>query len=152
MIRLIYSSAVNPTFHQGELQRLLSHYRQRNQQLGICSLLLFMNGDFLQVLEGEEEAVQRIYQLIQQDRHHLQLTLLSRENIDAPAFAGHSLLFIDTEELTRKLGHPVHLSNIAQHGELDRSEAARRFVQEFINGKWHHHLANGTNPQVVRRH
>jgi hypothetical protein len=84
-------------------------------------------------------------------QHHLQLTLLSRETVSYPSFPGQPLVFIDTEELARKLGHPVHLSNIAPHGELDHAERAKRFVQEFINGKWHHHLPNGQNPQVVHR-
>ena len=152
MIRLIYSSALNPTYSPQTLRGLLAGFRARNQRMGINSLLLLMNKDFLQMLEGEEEAVDALYNFIQQDKHHLQLTLLSRESVSIPSFPGQPLVFIDTEELARKLGHPVHLSNIAPHGELDHAERAKRFVLEFINGKWHHHLPNGQNPQVVHRH
>lgn len=152
MIRLIYSSALNPAYSLPELHGLLAGYRARNQRMGINSLLLLMNKDFLQLLEGEEAAVDELYEFIQRDPHHLQLTLLSRETVSKPSFANQPLIFVDTEELARKLGHPVRLSNIALHGELDHAERAKRFVHEFINGKWHHHLPNGQNPQVVHRH
>jgi hypothetical protein len=66
MIRLIYSSALNPAYSPGTTG-LLAGYRARNQRLGINSLLLLMNKDFLQMLEGEEAAVDELYDFIQHD-------------------------------------------------------------------------------------
>ena len=60
MIRLIYSSALNPAYSPQTLLGLLAGYRARNERMGINSLLLLMNKDFLQMLEGEEAAVDEL--------------------------------------------------------------------------------------------
>ena len=39
--------------------------------MGITGLLLFIDGGFLQMLEGEERAVRELYTRIAADRRHL---------------------------------------------------------------------------------
>ena len=54
--------------------------RANNARLDISGILLFSDGTFLQVLEGEKDAVQGLYDRIaRDDRHHGTKVLLTRE-------------------------------------------------------------------------
>ena len=77
MYSLVYvSSAVEP-FSQPELVELLEQSHANNEALGITGMLLYKDGNFMQVLEGEEAVVRRLYAAIGRDpRHHGLLTLL----------------------------------------------------------------------------
>lgn len=57
MIQLVYMSAAlwRPT--RSDLVTLLAKARQNNSQLGVTGMLLYHDGSFMQVLEGEEPAV-----------------------------------------------------------------------------------------------
>jgi hypothetical protein len=77
MFFLVYvSSAVRP-FSPSELTDLLAKCHENNAKLGITGMLLYKDGNFMQVLEGEEEAVRTLYAKIGHDpRHRGLLTLL----------------------------------------------------------------------------
>ncbi|WP_051228738.1 BLUF domain-containing protein [Paludibacterium yongneupense] len=149
MIRLIYSSASVEPLTAAKVAALLSDSRRRNQAAGIKGLLVVMNDDFMQVLEGEDAAVDALYARILADTRHSMQTLLSREAITHPAFANWSMAFIDARVLLDNVGlMPVALQNLSRDRETQRT---LRLVREFIDGKWHHHLPSGLLPQVVHR-
>ena len=77
MFYLIYvSSAVRP-FLPSELVDLLSKSHRYNTEAGITGMLLYKDGNFMQVIEGEEQAVLALYAKIQCDiRHRGIITLL----------------------------------------------------------------------------
>ena len=55
MLQMIYTSAATKPISPKELQELLVISRRNNIRDGITGMLLFEDGTFLQVLEGEEE-------------------------------------------------------------------------------------------------
>lgn len=77
MFFLLYvSSAVKP-FSRSDLLTLLEKCRDNNARLGITGMLLYKDGNFMQVLEGEEEPVRKLYDKIAADpRHNGEITLL----------------------------------------------------------------------------
>jgi hypothetical protein len=77
MIFLVYvSSAVKP-FAESELLELLAKSVENNLNLGLTGMLLYKDGNFMQVLEGEEATVRALYTKIRRDpRHRGLLTLL----------------------------------------------------------------------------
>lgn len=77
MFFLIYvSSAVEP-FSSSDLLNLLEKCHKNNAKLEITGMLLYKDGNFMQALEGEEEAVRNLYHKIAGDqRHHGEITLL----------------------------------------------------------------------------
>ena len=149
MIRLIYSSASVEPLTPAMVGALLTRSRERNEAVGISGLLVVMNDDFMQVLEGEDEVVDALFERIRSDQRHCSLTLLSREIISHPAFAGWSKAFIDARAMLDGIGLlPPSLQNLSRERETQRT---LRLVREFIDGKWHHHLPSGLLPQVVHR-
>ena len=55
MICLIYASSATKAMSQDELKALLAKARTNNQRDNITGMLLYNDGNFLQVLEGEAE-------------------------------------------------------------------------------------------------
>jgi hypothetical protein len=94
---LVYvSSAVRP-FSRPDLEDLLATSRKNNAELGITGMLLYKDGNFMQVLEGEEEPVRALYDKIGDDpRHRGEITL--REGFaEGRQFADWSMGFRDLE-------------------------------------------------------
>ena len=81
MRQLLYVSNTESDLALGELDDLLTVSRRNNELMGITGLLLFIDGGFLQILEGEERAVRELYARIAKDPRHRNLRLmLDREN------------------------------------------------------------------------
>lgn len=80
MIAIIYiSSAVRP-FSDDELAACLAQYREKNDRLEITGILLYKDGDFMQLIEGPEEAVRSLAKTIYGDpRHHGIIQLIERK-------------------------------------------------------------------------
>lgn len=95
MFHLIYmSSAVRP-FSVEELDALLAVARRNNTALGLTGMLVYKDSNFLQVLEGEQAAVEELYGKITKDPRHTGCTIFIQEPIVAREFADWSMGFRD---------------------------------------------------------
>ena len=64
-------------FRSGTASILLEHARRNNEKAGVTGMLLYKDGNFMQVLEGEERVVQALSAKIGRDpRHEKMVTLL----------------------------------------------------------------------------
>lgn len=92
MRQLLYASNTQRYADQAFLEDILSVSRRNNVRSGITGMLLYLEGGFMQVLEGEDAAVTQTYTRICRDKRHWNTTvLLDRE---APrAFAEWSMGF-----------------------------------------------------------
>jgi hypothetical protein len=86
---LVYESKVTTLFTDPELAGLLVKARQRNEALGLTGLLLYtQDGRFVQVLEGEAEAIHTLYhEQIAHDTRHQYLQVLADGPLDYRRFA-----------------------------------------------------------------
>jgi hypothetical protein len=93
MITITYSSHATDQLAvaQRGIEHLLEVSRARNLQRGITGLLLFRDGIFIQVLEGETADVQFIYRLICQDPRHRSIVKLLEERISSRRFPSWSM-------------------------------------------------------------
>ena len=60
MHQVIYVSAATQLFSKAELLQLLTLVREKNQRLAVTGMLLYKDGDFIQLLEGEESVVKQV--------------------------------------------------------------------------------------------
>ncbi|NCD70801.1 BLUF domain-containing protein [Mucilaginibacter agri] len=78
---LIYmSSAVKP-MSDDQLLDILTVSRERNAVKNITGMLLYGEGAFVQVLEGEADAVEEIYESIKADLRHKRLIEVSKGDL-----------------------------------------------------------------------
>ena len=93
LISLIYSSSATNPFSDDELVSLLNQSREKNTSFGVTGLLLYKDGQFMQVLEGEEPAVKKIYSSIDKDPRHFSVVQLRWEIIRERRFPYWSMGF-----------------------------------------------------------
>jgi hypothetical protein len=86
LCRLIYFSSVSPHLEESGVEDILEESVKRNEQSGITGLLAYDQFNFMQVLEGEEEAVNRLYLDIAADARHYDVRLIQYEQIEKRQF------------------------------------------------------------------
>jgi hypothetical protein len=96
--KLIYASQATRAMRPDELTLLLASARRNNEKLGLTGLLLYCNQSFLQVLEGEAEVIDALYQKIEGDPRHQKLRLLLRAPIDVRKYPAWSMGFDHVDE------------------------------------------------------
>ena len=62
MKRLIYLSSAVRLATRDDLAQILGAARRNNRRDGVTGLLMYHDGTFLQILEGEETAVDRVFE------------------------------------------------------------------------------------------
>ena len=70
MHQIVYVSSETQKFSAAQLVELLELSRQRNHDNGITGVLLYLNGNFIQLLEGEKEAIHSTFVRIEADERH----------------------------------------------------------------------------------
>ena len=88
------SSAVKP-FSQSELLDLLTKSRENNSKLGVTGMLLYKDGNFMQVLEGDEDTVRVLITKIASDPRHRGLIILLQGPLEERQFPDWSMGFRD---------------------------------------------------------
>lgn len=87
MLSLTYVSHAKERFSDKALLALLKTCHTNNQRLGVTGLLLYNNaGTFVQVVEGETDTIERLYQTISADGRHKKVHCLSRRPIEEREF------------------------------------------------------------------
>lgn len=95
MFSLVYVSSAIRLFSQSELVALLAKSQENNAKLGITGLLLYKDGNFMQVLEGEEKALRTLHAKISHDPRHQGLLTLLQGPLAARQFPDWSMGFRD---------------------------------------------------------
>lgn len=80
-IHLAYTSVAAVGFQENELTDILQWSRKYNSNVGITGVLLYVRDSFIQVLEGEKKDVESLFEHIQQDPRHTNVTLLLNRTI-----------------------------------------------------------------------
>lgn len=84
----------------GELQRILLDARAGNERRGITGALVYVDGVFLQILEGEKGKVLELMSAIASDSRHSAVKVFHEAEVDAPAFSCWRMANIEaTQEL-----------------------------------------------------
>ena len=95
MFFMVYvSSAVTPFTHS-ELTDLLEKSRVNNAALDISGMLLYKDGNFMQVLEGDETAVRALYDKVARDPRHRGVLVLLQGTLAERQFPDWSMGFRD---------------------------------------------------------
>ena len=70
MYFLLYSSQAKGHPNTQEFAIILEQCLRNNPAKGITGLLLYHNGSFMQIIEGEKENILALYEVIRQDLRH----------------------------------------------------------------------------------
>ena len=82
-----------------DLAQLLEQCRPRNEQNRMTGMLLYKNGHFMQVLEGEEASVMKVFADIQKDWRHKSVDILRSGYIQHRNFLDWTMGFMNVDDL-----------------------------------------------------
>jgi hypothetical protein len=97
--RLIYVSAASSRFPQAELDQILAVSRSNNSARGLTGMLLFHDGCFFQVLEGDADTIERTFATISRDTRHSGVIILESRAIDERGFPQWSMGYVGAHTL-----------------------------------------------------
>jgi uncharacterized membrane protein (DUF373 family) len=125
MIQITYASTATAPMSTADLRDILAASRRNNAAHGITGMLLFHDGTFLQVLEGEEPEVEALFDHISTDDRHTDVTVLERKTITEREYPDWSMGF---KKLSRE-----DLSNIAALDGFDESKLSAVYLASHNN-------------------
>ena len=97
MKQIVYLSSAAGLLSDDELCEILLESGKRNLAHHITGILLYSDGAFIQVIEGEDENIDFIYPIIEQDDRHTNLIKMVDEPIDENLFETWGMNFIPSD-------------------------------------------------------
>lgn len=120
LCRLVYKSKTSWDILTNEsLKNLATRSAKRNKAADISGLLILSGEAFLQVLEGPEEAINRLYCKIIRDEMHSDITLLSYQQVSSRSFAEWGMRIVDLNDLPMKEREVLRKKYEDQEGYID---------------------------------
>jgi Sensors of blue-light using FAD len=91
--QIVYASSASQAFTKPDLQALLQEIRPKNAELGVTGMLLYKDGNFMQALEGDQEVLTRLVEIIERDSRHSGFLVLLRSTSEERLFPDWSMGF-----------------------------------------------------------
>ena len=131
VISLTYLSYATEPLDRQQLEDLLRVSRDRNAQQDVTGMLLYVDLQFIQTLEGEERAVNATMERIRADPRHHSVDVTLVDEIEGRSFVGWSMGFkiLSGEAVAALPG----FTNYLEH----RSESQREIGSLGRAGKFH---------------
>ena len=104
--QIIYSSESSTPMQLEELEDLLEDARSNNSRKGITGALVYVDGVFLQILEGEMNSVLELMERISNDIRHETVTILKAGEIPFAAFTDWKMAYVSAtpEQVAKWVG------------------------------------------------
>ena len=103
LIQLTYASRVSPLVGPADVKDILRSSQRNNAQVGVTGALCLSNGIFLQYLEGDRAAVNRLYHRILKDPRHSDPAVLDFGEITSRRFVSWTMGLVATTQDNQNL-------------------------------------------------
>ncbi len=86
---------------EAQIENILASARKNNEALNVTGALLYSGGYFCQVLEGEEDTLEELFETIQMDNRHGAVTVLHFNEIESRGFGDWAMALAGVEDKMR---------------------------------------------------
>ena len=131
---LCYVSSCKETLTVKDLEHLFLVNKRNNTEHNVSGILIYNNGNFLQILEGEENMVKSLFKKITRDPRHRNLIPLINNPIDERIFHDYDSGFIHFEDPKRRNELHNYIGWLKE-AEVKNVDKVVRIVENFI-GKY----------------
>lgn len=143
MKRITYTSRLAPPFSEDVLESIGAASARSNRELGVTGVLVYFSGHFFQVIEGDEQAIDTLYDKIRKDRRHRDVLCLKAEHgIAARLFPEWSMNVINLDRNTDALIRPLRIL-------LQTIAEAHTIIERYTQPAVLNILNRGVNPLTV---
>lgn len=136
LVHLIYASSATRQLNNQDLLAILEKSHTNNTRHDITGMLLYRGGNFIQVLEGPEQAVDERFKVILQDPRHHQVTVLLKRPVAKREFEQWEMGFtnIDTIDTSSIPGYSTYLTEPFNSTRFKDASFAYTFLNMFKEG------------------
>ncbi|GHA27282.1 hypothetical protein GCM10007103_05840 [Salinimicrobium marinum] len=93
-----YVSTANPELTKNQIQTTLDYSKNWNNNHVITGILLFSQGNFFQVLEGEENLLKELFERIKADKRHHNIITIFQKEVSEVKFDNYEADFISLDD------------------------------------------------------
>jgi len=131
MFELIYVSTAAKRMTKDNLQSILMESLRHNSDHNITGILLYDQGSFCQVLEGDKKDVLSLFKKIKKDNRHFNVITISEKDIQYREFSAWSMRFINLDFYDREMiqGYQTISGNRMNWTEINASLAKNILMQ-----------------------
>ena len=83
---ICYVSTANNSLESNEVVEILDQTEVRNNQIGIRGFLIYSEGNFIEVIEGEEKMIKELFLTIKDDPRHKNIIIIFEKLCDKELF------------------------------------------------------------------
>lgn len=98
MYQLIYISSATKSLARAEFLELVAQSQSNNDAVGITGILMYKDGNFMQVMEGDQELIAKLYSTIKVDPRHTLVSIIQEGPISLREYPGWSSSYFNSEE------------------------------------------------------
>lgn len=101
VFRLSYVSEASRRLRLADFEQIAAASKRNNTALGLTGMLAQCAGEFLQLIEGDRDLVMRLFETIEADPRHRNITVVATETAAEHAFADWSMgcFLLEPEQL-----------------------------------------------------
>jgi len=122
-----YVSTANRDLNHDEVTELLDLTEIRNNNRGVNGLLIYSEGNFFEVIEGEKNMIMDLFEDIKEDPRHRNIMMVFKKEIDKPLFDDKEANFISENTKHRQMNVENFLYYIK-----DLDESAQKAVKNIL--------------------
>jgi len=132
MFYLIYVSSAIKLMDQDELLLLLKEARENNHKLGVTGMLLYKEGNFMQILEGERHVILELYDMITKDSRHKNVIKIMTGDIKKRNYAEWSMGFFNMDKAGDFPKYNEYIdTNLTLRSFQNDAKHAYKFIMRF---------------------
>ena len=94
LIQSVYTSAAIQPMPKSKLYKILVDSRVSNKLVDVTGLLVYVDGTFLQLLEGEQEIVSNLLDKISKDPRHTDVKVVYKTGVERRTFNDWQMAYV----------------------------------------------------------
>ena len=131
MYQLLYVSSASNWMSDDKLDSLLVNAKANNHNLDVTGMLVYHDGSFIQILEGEKDQVESLFNKISKDARHNNIILIDEKNIDMRSFSSWDMAF---RKLTKSdLEKFPSVSSLINNSTQEKTGKLTDIVEAFLS-------------------
>ncbi len=91
---ITYVSTASENLRSKDIDHLLDHCKTKNNSENITGILLYSDGNFFQIIEGEKDKIDHLFHKIEEDARHRGIIKIFERRIKNAAYDGYETDFI----------------------------------------------------------
>jgi hypothetical protein len=128
---IVYASSAVNRLSQSELVELLGISRRKNEACGVTGMLLYRDGTYLQLVEGERADVDGLLETLRKDPRHRSIQVLREGYLPQRLFPEWSMAFKNLAGL-RSSDVPGYSELLQGQSDGDESNGPAQLLMEMF--------------------